>query len=63
MANGYGKNKKIARMMAIERLVADLVQTQLIKLGLKDKHFLSDHTDLILKQSKETKEEKVLREV
>lgn len=39
IGNGYGKSKKLAKTMATERLVTDLVSTGLIRLGLRDRRF------------------------
>ena len=49
MGNGFGKSKKVARLCATERLVIDLISTGMIKLGLRDKKFLTAFKDKNLK--------------
>ncbi|KRX03858.1 P-loop containing nucleoside triphosphate hydrolase [Pseudocohnilembus persalinus] len=56
LANGYGKSKKSAKMMATERLVTDLVQTGLIRLGLRDKKFWYKY-DKLRKDEEKQKEQ------
>lgn len=48
IANGFGKNKKSARQTATERLVVDLIQTGLIKLGLRDKKYLRVYKEQLM---------------
>lgn len=55
IANGFGKNKKTARSTATERLVVDLIQTGLIKLGLRDKKYLRQYKEISYVESSECK--------
>lgn len=42
VAIGFGKKKLDAKKMALERLVVDLIQTGTIRLGLRDKKFMTE---------------------
>ena len=45
ISNGFGKNKKDAKKMAIEKIVIELIQNGQIRFGLKDKAFLAKKQD------------------